>query len=111
MYVDWKLDCIYFRSTSSSTSGSTSVSTSGSRESRVAGNSSSSRMYSVANPPPQSNFRCVDVRYSRGEVGGYTEKADTTDRTSPKSSNEGRGKGSKRQRKGKGKGKKNDDRN
>ena len=96
---------------SGSTSGSTSVSTSGSRESRVAGNSSSSRMYSVANPPPQSNFRCVDVRYSRGEVGGYTEKADTTDRTSPKSSNEGRGKGSKRQRKGKGKGKKNDDRN
>ena len=107
------------RSPSPSTSRSGSVkdrlgvspNISGSSSARVAGNSSSSsRMYSVANPPPQSNFRCVDYRYSRGEVGGYTERADTTDGTPSKSSDEGRGKGSKRQRKGKGKGRKTDDR-
>ena len=27
-------------------------------------------------PPPPLVFRCVDVRYSAGEVGGYTERAD-----------------------------------
>ena len=108
------------RSPSPSTSRSGSVkdrlgvspNISGSSSARVAGNSSSSsRMYSVANPPPQSNFRCVDYRYSRGEVGGYSERADMTEETPSRSSDEGRGKGSKRQRKGKGKGKKNDDRN
>ena len=27
-------------------------------------------------PPPPLVFRCVDVRYSAGEVSGYTERAD-----------------------------------
>ena len=44
--------------------------------SNVASPPSTSTPSSSRAPPPPSSFRCVDVRYTDGEVGGYTERAD-----------------------------------
>ena len=37
-------------------------------------------------PPPPLVFRCVDVRYFAGEVGGYTERTDAKTEDSERAS-------------------------
>ena len=101
------------RSPSPSTSRSTSVKDrlgakaplAGGVVATTAGTSSSySPIYSTNNPPPQSVFRCHDVRLSTGETSGFTDRAGDPVELSETSSR--RGESSDRSRKGKGRGKK-----